>query len=84
MAPSQCFGFTNLTLHGFISDHKESYYNSRSSSCAKALPSENSDAMSEPTAPSGNESEIDWKRKYEEERRKRMAAERKIEPLTLG
>ncbi|KAG6056140.1 hypothetical protein E4U33_007742, partial [Claviceps sp. LM78 group G4] len=54
--------------------------------------------MSEPTAPSGNESGIDWKRKYEEERckyqemrrkyqemrRKRKSAERKIEPLTLG
>ncbi|KAG6129061.1 hypothetical protein E4U12_004924 [Claviceps purpurea] len=47
MAPSQCFGFSNLTLHGYTSDHKDSHYNSQSSSVAKALHFKHTEIISE-------------------------------------
>ncbi|KAG6164847.1 hypothetical protein E4U51_004785 [Claviceps purpurea] len=52
MAPSQCFGFSNLTLHGYTSDHKDSHYNSQSSSVAKALHFKHTEIISEMSDPS--------------------------------
>ncbi|KAG5986798.1 hypothetical protein E4U52_008253 [Claviceps spartinae] len=40
MATSRCFQFSNLTLHGYTSDHKDSYYNSQLSSHKMSLASE--------------------------------------------
>ncbi|KAG5950616.1 hypothetical protein E4U58_001546, partial [Claviceps cyperi] len=60
MAPSQCFQFSNLTLQGYTSDHKDSYYDNHSSSRKMSLTSsEETDvtsSSSESTDPSGNES----------------------------
>ncbi|KAG5931810.1 hypothetical protein E4U59_007904 [Claviceps monticola] len=67
MAPSQCFQFSNLTLHRYTSDHKENYYDSQSSSRAKVLQSKNTEAMSSMSDPSSiNVAEI--LRELQEER----------------
>ncbi|KAG5960102.1 hypothetical protein E4U58_004755 [Claviceps cyperi] len=78
MAPDQCFRSSNLTNHGYTSDHKDSYYNSISSSRAKALPSENIDAMSEMPDPSGDKI-AELMRAIRESEAQRVLAEHRAE-----
>ncbi|KAG5986799.1 hypothetical protein E4U52_008254 [Claviceps spartinae] len=58
MATSRCLQFSNLTLHGYTSDRKDSNYNSRSSSLAKVLHSENTKVISEMSDKIDNDVEV--------------------------
>ncbi|KAG5949300.1 hypothetical protein E4U60_006226 [Claviceps pazoutovae] len=82
MAPSQCFHFSNLTLHGYASDHKDNYYDSQSSSRAKVLHSKNTEVMSSMSDPSGNNM-AEIMRELQEERRLRKEAEDRAERQRL-
>ncbi|KAG5989138.1 hypothetical protein E4U52_005895 [Claviceps spartinae] len=73
MAPSQCFGFSNLTLHGYTSDRKDSNYKSQAPSLAKVIHSDNTKVVFEMSDPAGKKA-AEMSRELEDMKAKLEAA----------
>ncbi|KAG6096391.1 hypothetical protein E4U30_001578 [Claviceps sp. LM220 group G6] len=73
MAPSQCFGFSNLTLHGYTSDRKDSNYKSQAPSLAKVIHSDNTKIVFEISDPAGKKA-AEMSRELEDMKAKLEAA----------